>query len=94
MGDDASTGPLPPSYMLGLEITLYCVLFDDIDKPATNPPASCQQEGREFDLDSELDERDPILRVSGLPFLAFVDADDLAELEEIVENHLDLEIHL
>ncbi|QCX28820.1 TlpA family protein disulfide reductase [Nocardioides jishulii] len=55
------------------------------------------------DLDGELDGRDPMPRVPGLPFLAFVDADgdlvgvemqlfdDLAELEEIVERHLDLE---
>ncbi|GGD13053.1 TlpA family protein disulfide reductase [Nocardioides daphniae] len=54
------------------------------------------------DLKGELDGLDPVPRVPGLPFLAFVDADgelvgvemqlfdDLAEFEELVGRHLDL----
>lgn len=55
------------------------------------------------DVDGELDRLDPFPYVAGLPFMAFVDAegrmvgrqfvavDDLAELEEIVGEHLPLD---
>ena len=55
------------------------------------------------DLDGDLDRLDPFPYVAGLPFMAFVDAegrmvgrqfvavDDLAELEEIVAEHLPLD---